>query len=142
MSEPPAVAGGQIKLRNIPMHRDSGPTTSWVVLDVSNANSARRQRGCLRQRAAERRQNLAPGAGSPRGHPAWGACASRSERNPGITSSLNSSAGFSRRKHRAPKSNTWFIAPLQGAENFSNLFQGWRDLRSLTPGYFLQPLRG
>jgi len=30
-----------------------------------------------------------------------------------------------------------FIAPLQGAEKLSDLIQGWRDLRSLTPGYCL-----
>ena len=34
------------------------------------------------------------------------------------------------------------MAPLQGAEMSSNTIQGWRDLRSLTPGYFLKPLRG
>jgi len=34
------------------------------------------------------------------------------------------------------------IAPLQGAEELSDTIQGWRDLRSLTPGYCLQPLRG
>src|SRR5438128_11425015 len=59
-----------------------------------NANSTKRQRGCLRQRAAERRQSLAPGERVPM---------YRDERNPGITFTLQSSAGFSRRR-------TWRVA--------------------------------
>ena len=38
---------------------------------------------------------------------------------------------FSRRKRDAFK--VQFIAPLHGAEIFSNLIQGWRDLRSAYP---------
>jgi len=35
-----------------------------------------------------------------------------------------------------------FVAALQGARSFFDVIQGWRDLRPLTPGYSLQPLRG
>ena len=64
----------------------------------------------------------------------------RSERNPGITSPLIPAPALSRGKRDTFK--VQFIAPLQGAEIFSNPIQRWRDLRSLTPGYYLQPLRG
>jgi hypothetical protein len=34
------------------------------------------------------------------------------------------------------------LRPYRALKIFSNLIQGWRDLQSLTPGYYLQPLRG
>ena len=84
--------------------RGSPATNCWVAPDVINTNSAQRQRGCQRQRAAERRQSLAPGERVPM---------YRDERNPGITPPLDSSAGFSRRALRIRN----FIGPLQGAES-------------------------
>jgi len=55
-----------------------------------------------------------------------------SERNPGDHVS----------NKQSPRSGRQNIALLQGAEILSDVIQGWRDLRSLTPGYYLEPLRG
>jgi hypothetical protein len=54
------------------------------------------------------------------------------ERNPGDRIS----------NKQSPRSGRQNIALLQGAEILSDVIQGWRDLRSLTPGYYLEPLRG
>jgi len=43
---------------------------------------------------------------------------------------------------QSPRSGRQNIALLQGAEILSDVTQGWRDLRSVTPGYYLEPLRG
>jgi hypothetical protein len=43
---------------------------------------------------------------------------------------------------KAREAGDRIIAPLQGADILSNPIQGWCDLRSLTPGYHLPPLRG
>jgi hypothetical protein len=53
--------------------------------------------------------------------------------SPEITRLKEFQARFSgRRSHCAPS----------GRGTFANVIQEWRDLRSLTPCYFLQPLRG
>src|SRR5713226_1836954 len=54
----------------------------------------------LTQRAAERRQSLAPAAGSPRGHPAWGACASKASVTPGSGGPQNQSREAGDRKYQ------------------------------------------
>jgi hypothetical protein len=63
----------------------------------------------------------------------------RSERDPGITFPFDSSAGFSRRKRFVRALD--LLRPFRAWKNYWTLIQGWRDLRSLTPGYCLQPLR-
>src|SRR2546426_5389375 len=50
-----------IKLRNIPMHRDSNRTIWDAPKSISENLDARIHRGCQAQRAAERRQSLASG---------------------------------------------------------------------------------
>ena len=64
-----------------------------------------------------------------------------SERNPGITSPLIPAPALAGEEPLRVLIESKFIASLQGAEKLSDLIQ-WRDLRSLTPGYFLQQLRG
>jgi len=57
----------------------------------------------------------------------------RSERNPGITCPL---------EFRAREAGDRILRPFRARKLFPDPIQGWRDLRSLTPGYFLPPLRG
>jgi hypothetical protein len=66
----------------------------------------------------------------------------RDERNPGITSPMIPAPALAGEEPLRVCIASKSIAPRQGAELFSNLIQGWRDLQSLTPGYFLQPLHG
>ena len=91
----------------------------------NNANLALRQRGCLHQRAAERRQRPTSEAGD-RDRGGTGVPPVKSTRKMRVRP-------LEIRIHRAPT----------GREILFYLIQGWRpDTSGLTPGYHLQPLRG
>ena len=125
----------------VPCFRRSRPKNCWVVPEVNETKLAQRQQEPRGQRAAQRRQSLAPGERVP----------TRRD-NPGINPLKDPSPRSGRQMFHVTAHNP--LRPYRARDCFvtdpgvallapqRRCSAGDPALRSLTPGYYLPPLRG